>query len=235
MFHGDDPELVRILRRARAAARDLGHPRVGSEHLLLALTLGGDKVAGVLARSGATSTALHEPVRAAAPWGAGAAADRGLMASLGIDLDRILQNSDVTTWDQPVGHAPVLPLGAGNARRRCARVDPPLGVDAQAVYEASLRLALARRERQHRSEHLALALVSLDPGVDWALTVIAVDRRSLMDDLAAAFPPPGRNPLLRVERRLGHRLRHRHLVQRYQHLTGRTAVEGVTAARLIAG
>ena len=48
-------------------------------------------------------------------------------------------------------------------------MSPPLGLDAQAVYEASLRLALARREREHRPEHLALALVTLDPGAAWVL------------------------------------------------------------------
>ncbi|MHB1592838.1 MAG: hypothetical protein ACYCO9_00170 [Streptosporangiaceae bacterium] len=65
---------------------------------------------------------------------------------------------------------------------------PPLGTDAQASYQASLRLALARHEHQHRSEHLALTLVSIDPGVDWLLTHIGIDARELLADLAAVFP-----------------------------------------------
>ena len=49
MFQGEHPELRRVLDRALALARDLGHPRVGSEHLLLALTTAGGAVAHVLA------------------------------------------------------------------------------------------------------------------------------------------------------------------------------------------
>ncbi|WP_329572019.1 hypothetical protein [Kitasatospora sp. NBC_01266] len=165
--------------------------------------------------------------------GVGAAADRALVGSLGVDLDDLLRHSDARVLDRPVGPAPLLPLGAGAARERCARAAPPIGLDAQAVQEASLRLALARRERHHRPEHLALALVALDPGAAWVLAGIGTDRRALLAELAAAFPPPARNPLLRAERRLGRRLRHGHLVRRYRHLTGRAPVAGEAAARLI--
>jgi hypothetical protein len=113
-------------------------------------------------------------------------------------------------------------------------MNPPLGADAQAVYEASLRLALARREHQHRPEHLALTLAALDPGVHRVLTDLGVERRALLADLAAAFPPPRRNPLLRAERRLAHRSRYRHLVARYQRSTGRTAIDNLAVAGLIA-
>ena len=71
MFHGDDADLDSIVRRALATARDLGHPRVGSEHLLLALTLSGSRVANVLALHGGTGAAVKEAVCAAAPSGAG--------------------------------------------------------------------------------------------------------------------------------------------------------------------
>jgi len=231
------------MRLAVTTARALGHPRVGSEHLLLALAVPltrGDAseaatVAVVLARHGATAAALRAATQAAAPSGAGASADRALVAVLGVDLDRLLQNPDAAMWDRSVNRKPVFPLGAGAARRRCARMSPPLGADAQASYEASLRLALARRERQHASEHLALTLVSLDPGVDWMLTAVGADRGAVLADLAGAFPPPARNPLLRAERRLGQRPRHRDIVRRYQRLTGRTAIDASTVAGLIAG
>jgi hypothetical protein len=51
-----------------------------------------------------------------------------------------------------------------------------------------------------------------------------VDRRDLLAQLAAAYPPPRRNRLLQVERRVGSRSRCRDIVRRYQHTTGRTAV-----------
>jgi hypothetical protein len=119
-------------------ARDLGHPRVGSEHLLLSLMTASSSVATVLAGRGATRVAVREAVCRAAPAGAGAAADRDTLATLGIDLDRLL-DSGVAPFDRPPSLEPLLPFGAAKARRRCARMSPPLGLDAQAVYEASLR------------------------------------------------------------------------------------------------
>lgn len=38
MFRGDTSDLRAVVGHAVAGARTLGHPRVGSEHLLLALT-----------------------------------------------------------------------------------------------------------------------------------------------------------------------------------------------------
>ncbi|MFD0886370.1 hypothetical protein ACFQ08_17630, partial [Streptosporangium algeriense] len=114
-----------------------------------------------------------------------------------------------------------------------AQANPPIGLDAQAAYAASLRLALARREREHRPEHLALTLVALDPGVAWTLTGANVNRQALLTHLATAFPPPRRNVLLRAERRLGLRHRHDHLVRHYQRTTGRAATDPSTIATLI--
>ena len=235
MFHGDDADLDSIVRRALATARDLGHPHVGSEHLLLALTLSGSRVANVLALHGGTGAAVKEAVCAAAPSGAGATADRSLLAVLGVDLTGLLNFPGGTSLDHLAGREPVFPLGLGKARKQCARMRPPLGLDAQAVYEASLRLALARRERRHQSEHLALTLVALDPGVHWVLNHIGVDSETLRTDLAAEFPPPDRNPLVRVERKLGHRFRYRDIVRRYQRVTGRRPADSSALAGFIAG
>ncbi|MGC5012929.1 Clp protease N-terminal domain-containing protein [Streptosporangium sp. DT93] len=254
MFRGDHPELRRTLGLAQRLARDLGHPRTGSEHLLLALT-GGDVVAPglgaglgagpgddgegglatVLARYGVTREAVGNAVRDVAPAGAGAAADRDALAVLGIDLDWLLGASRARALDRPPVREPLFPLGAAGARRRCARMRPPLGLDAQAAYEASLRLALARRERRHRPEHLALALVALDPGVARVLAATGTDARALLTALAVAFPPPRRAFPLRVERRLARRVRHRDIVRRYAHTTGRAVVSGPALAALIDG
>lgn len=229
MFRGDHPELTRAVGRALARARDLGHPRAGSEHLLLALV----EHVPAFARHGATAEAVGNAAHLAAPAGAGAAADRATLAPLGVDLDRLLGGS--AALDRPAGREPLLPLGAARARRRCARTSPPLGLDAQAAYAASLRLALARREREHRVEHLALALVALDPGAAWVLRTAGVDRRVLLADLAEAFPPPRRNPVLRAERWLGRRARHGDLVRRYQRTTGRAATTPAAIPTLITG
>ncbi len=235
MFRGDDPDLRRSVLRALALARACGHPRAGSEHLLLALAAGRGPLAGLLASHGATRQALHAAACAAAVAGAGAASARDVLATLGIDLDEVLGSSGTAVLDRPPGRAPLFPVGSRSARRRCSQLSPPLGLDAQAAYEASLRLALARRERAHRAEHLALALLAIDPGIAWTLASAGVDSRVLLSCLAARFPPPRRNRPLRAERRLGRRLRHRVIVARYQHLTGRGASAGAAIAMLITG
>jgi hypothetical protein len=233
MFRGDHPELRRAVGRALAMARDLGHPRAGSEHLLLALSGTGCAVGRVLARHGATEAAVREAVRQAAPLGAGVAADRDTLAPLGIDVDRLLSGLSPTVVDRATAREPLLPFRAAGARWRCARMSPPLGLDAQAAYEASLRLALARRDREHRPQHLALTLVALDPGAAWVLSAAGVDTPALLADLADTFPPPRRHLLLRAERRIGRRSRHHDLVRRYQRTTGRTVTSAI--ATLISG
>lgn len=219
MFRGDHPELGRTFGRALRRAREFGHPRVGSEHLLLVLTDG--PLAGL--------DGVEQAVHLAAPDGAGAAADRDALAVLDIDLGPLLG----TLVDRRPAKEPLFPLGAEKARRLRARMSPPVGLDTEAAYAASLRLALARRERDHRVEHLALALVALDPGVAWVLRTAGIDREKLLADLASAFPPPRRNPLLRAERALGQRGRCRDIVRRYQHTTGRTATAPAALAALI--
>lgn len=215
MFRGDHLDLHRTVNRAVASARELGHVRVGSEHLLLALTALGSGVAGsgaglaggsvgaaradgglgetvsaVLARHGVTAVAVLEAVRQAAPRGAGACADRDLLAPLGIDVDGVLAGMGPSVLDRVTGGEPMLPLGAARVRRRCARLVPPLGLDAQAAYEASLRLALARRDREHRPEHLALCLVALDPGVAWVLRAVHVENRAPRPPASSPRPGP---------------------------------------------
>jgi hypothetical protein len=235
MFRGDHPDLGRAMGRALAMARDLGHPRTGSEHLLLALAAAGGTVGAAFDRFGATETAVREAVRQAAPLGAGVAADRDTLAPLGVEVGRILSRLSPAVVDRPATREPLLPFGAAEARRRCARLSPPLGLDAQASYEASLRLALARRDREHRSEHLALCLVALDPGAAWVLKAAGVDTPALLAELASVFPPPRRNLLLRAGRRIGRRSRHHDLIRRYQRTTGRAVTYDGAIASLIAG
>ena len=110
----------------------------------------------------------------------------------------------------------------------------PFSLEAKAAYEASLRLALARRERAHGPEHLTLTLISLDPDVDRALSAIGADHLVVWDALADAYPPPRRNSLLRLERGYWRRSRSRDLVHRYKRATGRMAVRPTMLTALIA-
>jgi hypothetical protein len=233
MFRGDNPELQRVWQEAFAVARDLGQRRVGSEHLLLSLTAVDGVVSEILRGHHVTVSGVRHAARAAAPLGAGAAADRALLAMLDQRLDHLPDAAGPAALDRLVVRDPVFPLGARRARQRCARLSPPIGLDAQASYQASLRLALARRELQHRSEHLALTLLSLDPGVDWVLNYAHVDRRALLTTLAHTFPPPRGHFVQRLERELGRRARSRYLVRHYQRVTGRTVIDASAPVALI--
>jgi Clp amino terminal domain, pathogenicity island component len=235
MFQGDHPEVSHAVISALTAARDLGHPRAGSEHLLLGLSAAGTSVSTVLAQHGISEAALRAAVGQVAPLGAGAAADQEVLAPLGIDVTQILSQAGPAALDRATAREPLLPFGAAKARRRCAGMSPPLGLDAQAAYAASLRLALARRERAHRAEHLALSLVALDPGAAWILRTIGACVSALLADLAATFPPPRRNLLLRAERRIGRWPRGNDLIRRYQRTTGRPVTAGGAVASLING
>ncbi|MEV6849262.1 Clp protease N-terminal domain-containing protein [Actinoplanes sp. NPDC051411] len=197
MFRGDHPALTRGMGQARVVAGGLGHPRVGSEHLLLALA-----AEGML--PGVTAYGVREAAQLAAPLGAGIAADREALAPLGVDLDALLDRLGAQGVDRPV--RPERRPGAQRAQRRCARTVPALGLDAQAAYDVSLRLALARRERWHRPEHLAMALVALDPGAGWVLRAVGAEAGMVLAEPARAFPPR-RNRVLRAERRIGRQAR----------------------------
>jgi hypothetical protein len=233
MFGGNSDELSLVGARAWAQARRTSAIRMGSEHLLWALADSRHPVADLLSAAGAGAGNIAEAVRAAGPSGAGAAADVALLAGIGVDLQALLPFGRLPV-ETPPAREPLLPLGARGGRRRCAAMSPPIGLDAQAVCEASLRLALARREREHRPEHLGIALVALDPGVAWVLTHVDVDRAVLLDALAAAYPPPRRNRALRVERHLGRGARARDLVHRYERTTGRTTTYPQALTTLIA-
>ena len=118
MFRGDDPSLRAVMACASVAARNLGHPRVDSEHLPLALAQADGAIAFVLARHGAKAYALREAVQAAGPQGAGMAADHDALAPLGVRLAATLSPTE-----QPVGRSPLFPLGAERAAARRGR--PP--------------------------------------------------------------------------------------------------------------
>jgi hypothetical protein len=97
MFRGDHPDLRRVLHSANVIARELGHPRTGSEHVVLALSTAGGAVTATLDRHGATEAVLQQAVRHAAPLGAGAAADRESLAPLGINVDQLFSRLAPTT------------------------------------------------------------------------------------------------------------------------------------------
>lgn len=127
-FSGDCRRVVGV---AQQQARQLGHPFLGTEHLLLAVLDDADgyTVAALRARGADTGD-----VRRGILWMIGDRLDAEALTSLGIDLERVREVAESqfgqgalasTRWPAPIdGHLPltrrvktVLELGARAARR----------------------------------------------------------------------------------------------------------------------
>lgn len=217
MFRGDTGPLVVTMCAAREAARRLGHPEPRSEHLLLALCAGTTEVGHFLRDQGIGAAMIERVITEPGVAPASIEVDRASLESLGVDLNGLLASAGAMALAPRSGRRPLLPLGGKRAWQGAA--------DFRAAYEASLRLALARMEREHRPEHLALALIEFDRGVAWLLTQVGVDRLRLEFALHRRFPPPRRNALIRAARRGTWQRRYRAIVRRYENTAGVPALK----------
>lgn len=224
MFHGDTDELTRTLWAAVVHGRRMQYRRIGSEHLLLALCETPGAVGQALRVVGATPAAVWSVIGRPGIGPAAVEADRAALQAVGID-DGVLREDAMKQFGlqvfdpRPRGRH-LFPLGARRAEQRCAATQPPIGHDAQALYEASLRYALARRDRRHDVHHLLLAMLEVDRGVAWVLGELDADRALLMSAIEKTFPLRRGRLLMRIERRLAWRTRTRHIAQRYRLRTG---------------
>lgn len=195
------------------------HRRIGSEHFLLALSEIDGAVGQALRAAGATPAAVASVLGRSGIGPAAVEADRAVLRAIGID-DEALRDASMKQFGpqifdpRPRGRY-LFPLGARRAEQRCAAIQPPIGHDAQALYEASLRYALARRDRQHDVHHLLLTMLAVDRGVPWVLDELGVDRAALKPATEKAFPLRRGHLLMRIERRLAWRTRNRQITQRY--------------------
>ncbi len=225
MFKGDTVELSDTLKDACSQGRRLGHRRVGSEHVLLALSNADGTVGRILREAGVTPEAVLSVIGRARVGPAVVEADRAALRSIRLD-DHALREDAIEQFGpevfdpRPRGRRPLLPLGARRAERLCAAMRPPIGHDAQALYEASLRLALARRDRGHDLHHLLLAMLWVDRGVSWLIGELGVDRASLRSAVDTAFPLRRANLLMHIERQLAWQHRSWQIRRRYMLRTG---------------
>jgi ATP-dependent Clp protease ATP-binding subunit ClpA len=185
---------------AQANARRRGARRIGTEHLLLALTAAGTPVAEVLAAHGLRPEVLDHRLDALAGTPPHER-DRAALASLGIDLDRVRDavesafGPDALT--DPGGHRRRrLPLprrrrrtGGGAGRTPSGHI--PFSRSAKKALELSLREAMGLGHRHIGAEHVALGLVREGAGsAAAALDRVGVDRHRLRSDLAAVAERP---------------------------------------------
>ena len=228
MFGGDLAEVGETLGDACGTARSLGSRWVGSEHLLLALSRRNDDLGGLLRAAGVTPGRIEGVLARPGIQPAAIEAERAALAVLGVELDEVRRRAEsglgAGVLDPRPGRPPLLPFGGRRAREWAARHRPPIGPDVQAIYEASLRLALARRETHHRIEHLALSMLTLDRGTAWLLDQVGADREALETAVHRRFPLPVRNGVLRLDRRLGWGSRRRDIARRFATTSGTPAL-----------
>lgn len=219
MFRGDTAQLVLMMCDAAVAAQRLGHPEPRGEHLLLALCESRTEAGGFLREHRVGAAMVERVITQPGVAPAAIEADRALLESVGVDLDGLLASAGAMALAPRSGKRPLLPLGGKREWRGSA--------DFRAAYEASLRLALARMEREHRPEHLLVALLELDRGCAWLLSQVGVDRLRLERAAQLRFPPPYRNVLIRAARSGTWNRRYRAIVRRYENTSGAPALKAV--------
>lgn len=181
-----------IVVGAQQHARDLGHSRIGAEHLLLAAASADSPAGAALRECGLTPERLREHLIDEARSGLFADLDRTALASVGIDLDEVQRRIEATFGPDALDaagrtrrereprslratlrsllHATLLRRRRHRRRALIARERPrpgghiPFSPDAKHVLERSLREALARHDTCIGAEHLALALAATPGG-----------------------------------------------------------------------
>ena len=175
MFERFTSEARATVVGAQEEARRTSSPRLGTEHLLLALLDQGTPTAAVLARHGLTHDDLAAVVRASG----GDELDADALTSLGIDLDVVRSTVEAA-------FGPGALDGPASAGGRPGHV--PLTPRAKKVLELSLREAIAMKSREITDGHIALGL--LRDGAGRAVRLMAdrgVDPAELREEIRLAL------------------------------------------------
>ncbi|MGY1885009.1 MULTISPECIES: Clp protease N-terminal domain-containing protein [unclassified Blastococcus] len=172
MFERFTQDARDVVTGAQHHARTLRSPRIGTEHLLLALLAQRTPTAAVLARHGlSTEVVTADVVRLTG----GDELDADALTSVGIDLDAVRSSVEATFGPGALDDPGRKPPKAGHI---------PFTPRAKKVLELSLREALAMRSRSITDGHIALGLVREGEGL--AMKVLhdrGVDLPALRDDL----------------------------------------------------
>jgi ATP-dependent Clp protease ATP-binding subunit ClpA len=171
MFERFVPSARAVVADAQLQARGLGHPFVGTEHLLLALIVSDTPAGDVLRAAGLTADGVTERVRAAVGPPA-LEADRAALAALGIDLDQVRESVESTFGPGALAAAGTWAHRGRRWRRRrrhCSVGAPtgraPFSPRAKKCLELSLREALRLGHRFISTEHVALGIVREGEGM----------------------------------------------------------------------
>jgi ATP-dependent Clp protease ATP-binding subunit ClpA len=170
MFERFTARARSVVTTAETEANGLGHPSIGTEHLLLAMLKDTGMANGVLTQAGLTYGAIRDRVRQAVAPGQLGPEDAAALSAIGIDLDAVRAKMEEAFGDAAVG-----------ARPPGRRI--PFTRRAKKVLELSLREALAHKHNYIGTEHVLLGLLREGEGL--AAKVI-VDSGVQLSDLRAA-------------------------------------------------
>lgn len=171
MFERFTPGARGVVVSAQHHARRLGHNFIGTEHLLLALCSTDEPVSVVLRGVGLTPANVEADLLRLL-FGPSLEQDRAALATLGIDLDRVLETIEAN-------HGPGALAGTVDVRprrrlrkrgRTCDEPKPtpghiPFVPRAKKCLELSLREALRLKQNFVGPEHIALGIVREGQGL----------------------------------------------------------------------
>ena len=181
MFERFTRQARDVVVRARQEASQLGHPQVGTEHLLLALLSPDAGVPhAVLRRAGVEPARVRADVErlVGAPRRILSAEDAAALSTVGIDLDAVLARLEESFGPEALHRACPPPRRRLPWRRRPSR--ERFAPRAKKVLELSLREALRLGHDHLGSEHILLGLLREGSGLAaQILTKAGID----LDDL----------------------------------------------------
>jgi ATP-dependent Clp protease ATP-binding subunit ClpA len=152
--------------RAREERRQLRHPFIGTEHLLLAMLSEDAGIAyAVLHEAGVDAATVRAEVRRLVGTSPGMLGDEDAAAlrTIGIDLDAVLARIEESFGPDALD-PPVAPPGRGLLGRR-RRGGGRLSSRAKKVLELSLREALRLKHNFIGTEHILLGLIREGDGL----------------------------------------------------------------------
>ncbi|HEX4704802.1 MAG TPA: Clp protease N-terminal domain-containing protein [Pseudonocardiaceae bacterium] len=172
MFERFTQDARTVVVRAQEESRQLGHPFIGCEHLLLAVSAADDATGGVLRDAGVTPDRVRAEIRRmigtrqTAPASVFDMIDGEALAAIGIDLAVVrgkveeVFGPDALRRTRPVARRRWKPPHLGRRRRRCNNGHIPFTNRAKKCLASSLAEAKALHNGYLGVEHLALAVVA---------------------------------------------------------------------------
>ncbi|MFG2000286.1 Clp protease N-terminal domain-containing protein [Spirillospora sp. NPDC048911] len=152
MFERFTQEARNAVTGAQQEARELGHGRIGPEHVLLALLANDGPAAAAMRAQGLELTAMRATVARLAAETSGDPLDPEALRTLGIDLDAVREATEQTFGEGALDAPPGRFRGSG---KRHLPFSPP----AKKSLELSLRQALRLKHNHIGAGHVLLGIL----------------------------------------------------------------------------